>query len=326
MAMQNSKQNSNKTYRQVDKIHAAPRPHWVGDGFHVNPMFNHMVGDKRTDPFLMLDYAATQYFEPNAQAPRGVGQHPHKGFETVTIAYAGEVSHRDSSGGGGTIKTGDVQWMTAGNGVIHEEFHSPEFSQAGGDFSMVQLWVNLPAKDKATPAKYQHLANDDMAVVSLHDDEGLHAGQVKVIAGEFTPTINTHAPQQGDSKARGIGTTFTPINLWDISIEPNRSIEVAISRTHNLLLLSMQGDVIINADHDQQAHANQLITFEIESGDTGEDFVRLTAGKAGAKILLMSGEPINEPVVGYGPFVMNSQAEIRQAILDFNAGKFGDIQ
>ncbi len=133
-------------------------------------------------------------------------------------------------------------------------------------------------------------------------------------------------PQQGDNTAHGIGTTFTPINLWDISIEPNRSIEVAISRTHNLLLLSMQGDVIINSDHDQQAHANQLITFEIESGETGEDFVRLTAGKAGAKILLMSGEPINEPVVGYGPFVMNSQSEIRQAILDFNAGKFGDIQ
>lgn len=307
-----------KTYRQVDKIHAAPRPHWVGDGFHVNPMFNHMVGDKRTDPFLMLDYAADQYFEPNDDDPRGVGQHPHKGFETVTIAYEGEVSHRDSSGGGGTIKTGDVQWMTAGNGIIHEEFHSPAFSKTGGNFSMVQLWVNLPAKDKTTPAKYQHLVNDEMPVVLLHDDDGLHAGQIKIIAGEL-------ATDDHQEKITGIGTTFTPINLWDIRIEPNRSIEVAVPRTHNLLLLSMQGDVIINADDNKHAYPNQLITFDIESDALGEDHLRLTAGEPGSHLLLMSGEPIKEPVVGYGPFVMNSQAEIRQAILDFNAGKFGNI-
>ena len=304
------------TYRQVEKIHAAPRPHWVGDGFHVNPMFSHMAGDKRTDPFLMLDYAAPQDYTPNMNSPRGVGQHPHKGFETVTIAYQGEVSHRDSSGGGGTIKTGDVQWMTAGNGVIHEEFHSPEFSQTGGAFEMVQLWVNLPAKDKVTPAKYQHLANNDIPVISLHTEDGLRAGNIRVIAGEFTGQ---------DEKTLGIGTTFTPINLWDINIDANQTVEVMVPRTHNLLLLSMAGDTIINANTSNHVFERQLVTFEVEDGGDGVDHLRLSAGENGAMLLLMSGEPINEPIVGYGPFVMNTELEIRQAILDFNAGKFGTM-
>lgn len=305
-----------KTYRQVAQIHTAPTPHWVGDGFFVNPMFNHMVEDKRTDPFLMLDYAAPRHFEPNATQPHGVGQHPHKGFETVTIAYAGEVAHRDSSGGGGTIKTGDVQWMTAGNGVIHEEFHSPEFSQTGGEFSMVQLWVNLPAKDKATPAKYQHLANEQIPVVNLLDDTGVAAGQLRVIAGEFVAK---------DALTKAIGTTFTPINLWDMTLQANKTVELAVPKSHNLLLLSMAGQTVINADSQYRVDEHQLVTFEPETGDDGMDYLRLTAGENGAKLLLMSGEPINEPIVGYGPFVMNSEAEIRQAILDFNRGKFGTI-
>lgn len=306
-----------KTYRQVAQIHAAPRPHWVGDGFYVNPMFNHMVGDKRTDPFLMLDYAAPRHFEPNSAKPHGVGQHPHKGFETVTIAYAGEVAHRDSSGGGGVIKTGDVQWMTAGNGVMHDEFHSPEFSETGGLFSMVQLWVNLPAKDKTTPAKYQHLANDNIPVVSLHQEDGLHAGQVRVIAGEFTG--------QNSEQTKGLGSTFTPINLWDIVLDANKTIELQIPKTHNLLLLSMAGQTVINADSQHTVGEHQLVTFEAEQGGDGVDTLRLTAGDTGAKLLLMSGEPINEPIVGYGPFVMNSEAEIRQTINDFNSGKFGTL-
>lgn len=305
------------SYRQIHKIYPAPRPHWVGDGFLVNPMFSHMAGDKRTDPFLMLDYAAPQVYQPNHSEPHGVGQHPHKGFETVTIAYQGEVAHRDSSGGGGVIKTGDVQWMTAGNGVLHEEFHSPEFSQAGGNFEMVQLWVNLPAKDKGVTARYQHLVDEHIPVVSLQDDNGEIAGTARLIAGEFTGQNET---------IQGLGTTFTPINLWDIDINADKSITVDVPKTHNLLLLVMRGDVVLNANASQRVGEKQLVTFTMESDDSGIDMLRLMAVDGNAKVLLMSGEPINEPVVGYGPFVMNSDAEIRQAILDFNAGKFGSMQ
>ena len=312
------------TYRHVEAIHHAPQPHWVGDGFFVHSMFNHMVADKRTDPFLLLDYAPIRHFSANTSAPRGVGQHPHKGFETVTIAYAGEVAHRDSSGGGGIIKTGDVQWMTAGCGVIHEEFHSPKFSQTGGDFSMVQLWVNLPAQHKNTAPKYQHLSHQTMPMIALHDDSGLHAGTLKVVAGEL-PTMNDTAQDKAADFLAGAAQTFTPINLWDIDSEAERTIELDIARTHNLLLLVMEGGITLNADHQHQAFAHQLVTFMPESKVAGCDRLRLSANAVGAKVLLMSGEPINEPVVGYGPFVMNSQAEIRQAILDFNDGKFGSL-
>lgn len=275
-----------------------------------------MVKDKRTDPFLMLDYAAPQKYEPNHSDPRGVGQHPHKGFETVTIAYQGEVAHRDSSGGGGIIKQGDTQWMIAGNGVIHEEFHSPEFSKSGGDFEMVQLWVNLPAKDKSTPARYQHIANEVVTNVDLTADDGSLAGRVRLIAGEFITPTGSH---------QGIGETLTPINLWDISLTANKATEVAVPKTHNLLLLVRHGEVTLNADSGQQVGARQLVTFVPETGGDGVDYIRLEAGHDGAEILLMSGEPINEPVVGYGPFVMNSEREIRQAIMDFNMGKFGSV-
>ena len=305
------------TYRQIHKIHPAPLPHWVGDGFLVNPMFSHMAGDKRTDPFLMLDYAAPKKFQPRETQPRGVGQHPHKGFETVTIAYQGEVAHRDSSGGGGVIKTGDVQWMTAGNGVIHEEFHSPEFTQSGGDFEMVQLWVNLAAKDKSVPARYQHLVNEHIPVVTLQDDHGEVGGAARLIAGEFIGQTES---------VKGLGDTFTPINLWDMDITANHSVTVNIPKTHNLLLLVMRGQVEINADAAQQVGAKQLVTFAQESGEAGVDSLRIMAVADNAKVLLMSGEPINEPVVAYGPFVMNSDDEIRQAITDFNAGKFGSMQ
>ncbi|WP_394261449.1 pirin family protein [Moraxella boevrei] len=311
---------NNKTYRQVSQIHNAPSPHWVGDGFHVNPMFNHMVADKRTDPFLMLDYASPQYFAPNQAEPRGVGQHPHKGFETVTIAYMGEVTHRDSSGGGGTIGTGDVQWMTAGNGVIHEEFHSKTFSETGGDFEMVQLWINLPTKDKGTPAKYQHLANADIPVVALQNDTHENVGKARLIAGEFTQQT-----QQTQAKTtQGLGTTFTPINLWDIQLNAHAQVELAIPRTHNLLVLVRQGSVGINQAQ-YQAHACELVCFETEKGGQGVDYVRFITADNSVELLLMSGVPLNEPIVGYGPFVMNTEQEIHQAIMDFNAGKFGQV-
>lgn len=306
----------NQPYRKVATIHAAPHPHWVGNGFFVNAMFSHMVADKRTDPFLMLDYASPKNFLPNTANPKGVGQHPHKGFETVTIAYQGEVAHRDSSGGGGTIKTGDVQWMTAGKGVMHDEFHSPNFSQTGGSFEMVQLWVNLPAKDKLTPAKYQHLSNDDIPVMTLTNETGNQIGKIRLIAGEF---------QDKERSIQGLGSTFTPINLWDLSIDANKQMTLSIPQTHNLLLLVRHGQVRINDNDMQVATAKQLVSFEPESGQGGQDRLRLQADKEGAEVLLMSGEPINEPVVGYGPFVMNSEQEIIQAMQEFREGKFGKM-
>ncbi|HRM22328.1 MAG TPA: pirin family protein, partial [Neisseria sp.] len=158
--------------RTIRKIYNAPAKHWVGNGFYVSPLFSHMGEDKQTSPFLMFDYAMPHTFAPNNGAPRGVGAHPHSGFETVTIAYQGEVAHRDSTGSGGVIGEGDVQWMTAGAGIVHEEFHAESFGKRGGEFEMAQLWVNLPAKDKKTPARYQHLAKDNITVVPLADDAG----------------------------------------------------------------------------------------------------------------------------------------------------------
>ena len=289
------------TIRHVRRIYQATSQHWVGDGFLVQPLFSHMGEDKQTDPFLMLDYAAPMEFAPNTAHPHGVGQHPHKGFETVTIAYHGEVAHRDSTGGGGVIKEGDVQWMTAGAGIIHEEFHSEAFSQRGGLFEMVQLWVNLPAKDKNTPARYQHLAKENIPVVTLPNE----AGYIRVIAGEY-------------EDARGAAQTFTEMNVWDIVLHANAAASLQLPEHHNLSMVVLRGDVTFNGT--QTAHAGELVGFVTEAGT-----IELQAGSEEVKILLLSGVPIDEPVVGYGPFVMNTQQEIRQAILDFNAGRFGQI-
>ncbi len=307
-------------FRPVDRIHSAPRPHWVGDGFLVHPMFSHMRGDVRTDPFLMLDYAAAREFAPNASdRPRGVGEHPHKGFETVTMAYQGEVAHRDSSGGGGVIGQGDVQWMTAGRGVMHEEFHSPAFGARGGLFEMVQLWVNLPARHKGTPARYQHLRNDQIPMLVLHDEQGDSVGQARLIAGAWQ---NGAAETEA---AQGPAQTFTPINLWDVQVQAHQAVTLPVPRRHNLLLLVMRGEVTLNETASTVARAHQLVTFAPESGAEGDDLLKLRAGAKDAQVLLMSGEPINEPVVGHGPFVMNSDAEIRAAIADFNQGRFGRL-
>ena len=287
--------------RQVRRIYQATSQHWVGDGFLVQPLFSHMGEDKQTDPFLMLDYAAPREFAPNTAHPHGVGQHPHKGFETVTIAYHGEVAHRDSTGGGGVIKEGDVQWMTAGAGIIHEEFHSEAFSQRGGLFEMVQLWVNLPAKDKNTPPRYQHLTKENIPVVTLPNE----AGHIRVIAGEY-------------ESAHGAAQTFTEMNVWDIVLHVHAATSLQLPKNHNLSMVVLRGDVTFNGE--QTAHAGELVGFVTEAGT-----IELQAGGEEVKILLLSGMPIDEPVVGYGPFVMNTQQEIRQAILDFNAGRFGRI-
>ena len=293
--------------RNVRRIYQANSQHWVGDGFLVQPLFSHMGENEQTDPFFMLDYGAPMEFAPNHTGrARGVGQHPHKGFETVTIAYHGEVAHRDSTGGGGVIKEGDVQWMTAGAGIIHEEFHSDTFSERGGLFEMVQLWVNLPAKDKNTPARYQHLAKENIPVLELPNS----AGHVRVIAGEY-------ADEHGG--ARGPAQTFTEMNVWDMVLHAGASASLILPETHNLSMVVLRGDVTFNGAH--TAHAGELVSFETQSGA-----VELQAGASEVKILLLSGVPIDEPIVGYGPFVMNTQQEIRQAIDDFNHGRFGAIE
>ena len=288
--------------RNVKQIYRAISQHWVGDGFLVQPLFSHMGDDRGTNPFLMLDYAAPYEFSPNeARSPRGVGQHPHKGFETVTIAYHGEVAHRDSSGGGGIIYEGDVQWMTAGSGIIHEEFHSENFSKKGGLFEMVQLWVNLPAKDKNTPPRYQHLAKTGIPVVEFPDE----AGYLRLIAGEY-------------KGVKGAADTFTEMNVWDIVLNAGKKAVLEIPEAHNLSMVVLRGNVTLNGK--EQADAGQLVGFEKSGGN-----VHIEAGSEEVKILLLSGVPIDEPVVGYGPFVMNTAEEIRQAISDFKSGKFGSI-
>lgn len=285
--------------RQVKQIYRANSQHWVGDGFLVQPLFSHMGKDKHTTPFLMLDYAAPRAFAPNFGQPHGVGQHPHKGFETVTIAVQGEVAHRDSTGGGGVIREGDVQWMTAGAGIIHEEFHSAQFSREGGIFEMVQLWVNLPAKDKNVPPRYQHLAKEKIPV--LHKDDA----QIRLIAGELDGT-------------RGAAQTYTEMNVWHIALREQGHLNLDIPESHNLMLVVLRGHVKINQR--DRLSAGELGTFDQVSGS-----LNMAAQDGDAQLLLLSGVPIDEPVVGYGPFVMNTADEIRQAIDDFNHGRFGSI-
>ena len=271
--------------------------HWVGDGFPVRSLFSYSGDTRAISPFLLFDYAGPHSFVPAAGHPRGVGSHPHRGFETVTIVYDGEVSHRDSTGGGGTIGAGEVQWMTAGAGIIHEEFHSPGFSKTGGPFRMVQLWVNLPAKDKAAPAAYQAITREMIPTVDLD------GGTARIIAGELDGT-------------RGPATTFTPINLWDVRIEAGAEVTLPLPEGHNSMVAVLAGHVTIAGTGVGEA---EIARFSTE----GEGVTIHADGDA--LLLVLTGEPIDEPVVGYGPFVMNSEAEIRQAIDDFNRGRFGAI-
>lgn len=288
--------------RNVRKVFKARSPHWVGDGFYVNSVFHHLSDEFKVDPFLMMDYAAPQYYKAREGVSRGVGEHPHKGFETVTIAYHGEVEHKDSSGGGGVIKAGDVQWMTAGSGVVHQEFHSSDFSARGGLFEMVQLWVNLPAKFKNTPPRYQHLAKADIPVVNLDND----AGTARVIAGEFMGV-------------KGAAMTFSPMDVIDVSLKDGAKLSFNSKPGYSLSIVVLSGDVSINNAEASASNA-QLVSFE-----DGEGEVLLEAKNGDAKLIILAGEPLNEPVVGYGPFVMNTQEEIVQAIEDYRAGKFGGV-
>ena len=276
------------------------RGHWVGDGFPVRSLFSYDAAGKQVSPFLLLDYAGPYNFEPTTER-RGVGQHPHRGFETVTIVYDGEVEHRDSTGQGGIIGPGDVQWMTAGGGILHEEFHSPAFARTGGPFRMVQLWVNLPARDKMTRPGYQSILNADIPTVALPD----HAGTARIIAGRF------------GAEAKGPASTFTPINVWDVRLNRDAETTLALPEDHTAIVVVLSGHVTANGD--QPAGSAEALLLDRQG-----DSVTLHAD-ADSTILLLTGEPIDEPIVGYGPFVMNSEDEIRQAITDFNSGRFGDI-
>ncbi|WP_104750464.1 pirin family protein [Helicobacter cynogastricus] len=286
--------------KQIEQISKAPAKHWVGDGFYVSSMFSYRDTHRLIDPFLLLDYNPPHYFEPRSGQPRGVGAHPHRGFETVTIVYQGEVAHRDSHGGGGVIKAGDVQWMSAGAGILHEEFHSKEFSQTGGVFQVVQLWVNLPKAHKKTPPNYQAISAKDIPSMPIAEK----CGHLRVIAGNFQGT-------------KGPAHTFSPINLWDTTLSSEAIFHVNLPKNHHCLLLVLEGQLHLN---DQEIiQEGELASFQKEGQN-----LHIQALKP-AKFLLLSGEPLAEPVAGYGPFVMNTQEEIAQALRDYQNGHFGAL-
>ena len=285
--------------KQVQGLYSNPHGHWVGDGFPVRSLFDYQGLGRELSPFLMLDYAGPADFAPAAR-PRGVGQHPHRGFETVTIVYEGEVAHRDSTGQGGVIGPGDVQWMTAGAGILHEEFHSEKFTRQGGRLHMVQLWVNLPAKDKMTPPGYQAIADADIPRVALAGG----AGEVRVIAGTF-------------GQATGAARTFSPMQVLELNLKAGHTVHLPVQEGWNTALVLLDGALCV-AGEDAVGPA-QLVVLSQEG-----DALALEA-RSDVKALLLSGQPLNEPIVGHGPFVMNTPQEIRQAITDFNSGKFGQM-
>lgn len=282
--------------KEIFKINRSTEEHWVGDGFPVRTLMFYQEQGADISPFLMLDYAGPAEFSPSDR-PRGVGQHPHRGFETVTIVYQGEVEHRDNAGNAGKIGPGDVQWMTAARGILHEERHSHDFTKKGGTLEMVQLWVNLPAKDKMSAPHYQTILKNDIPVVKL--DNG--GGVIRVIAGDYTDT-------------NGAAKTFTPVNLWDLRLNQGHKIDLQFPKGFNSMLLVLGGTVVVNKT--ESIKEKELVIFELKG-----DVISLES-LSDASILVLSGEPINEPIVGQGPFVMNTKNEIEQAFLDYRQGRF----
>lgn len=279
-------------------IHTAGNTHWVGDGFPTRTVFSYDTVGDYTSPFLLFDVSGPQTFKPSP-LPRGIGQHPHRGFETVTLAYQGEVAHRDSSGGGGLIRSGDVQWMTAGAGIMHEEFHSPAFSRSGGVLEMVQLWVNLPALHKMSEPRYQTLTNERIPRMELGSPA---TGTLRVISGKY-------------AKLTGPAKTFSPINLWDLHLDHGTETELFLPEGHSAMISVLRGTLSI--DGSPTLHEKQMALFDRAGGT-----VVLNAA-TNAAVLVLTGEPLNEPIVGSGPFVMNTAEEILQAKRDFSSGQFG---
>jgi hypothetical protein len=285
--------------KQVLSILRKPPVHWVGDGFPVRTVFSFDTLGYRISPFLLLDYAGPAEFAP-ADKPRGVDEHPHRGFETVTIVYQGELEHRDSAGNHGRIGPGDVQWMTAASGVVHEEKHSPEFTRRGGTLEMAQLWLNLPSRFKMGPPAYQTILDRDIPSVELPND----AGRVRVIAGEF-------------GGVKGPAQTFTPVNLWDLRLKANSRAELDLPRGYTTGLFVLRGEIAL--PDAERAGETDLVLLTREGERLHIDV------RDDATLLLLNGEPLDEPVTAYGPFVMNSKTEITQAIEDYHNGRLGRL-
>jgi len=284
--------------REPVGIFRSPAPHWVGDGFPARTLFSYDRLGRLVSPFLLLDYAGPAEFEPTAKQ-RGVGEHPHRGFETVTVVYEGEVSHRDTSGSGGTIGPGDVQWMTAGSGVMHEEFHSPAFAASGGRFKVAQLWVNLPSAQKMTTPQYQAITASQIPSVELTDG----MGRLRVIAGRYGET-------------KGPASTFTELNVWDATLAPGK-FTLPVPEGHHAIIAVLEGGVSLSPEH-ELADGDSAVFGAVGGG------IEMTV-RAPTTLLVMTGVPIDEPIAGYGPFVMNTRDEIVQAFEDVNAGRFGRL-
>lgn len=291
-----------RTARSVDRVLATSAEHWVGDGFRVRSVINPQGDPRIQSPFLLLDHAPSRYFEPGTSSSkrRGVGEHPHRGFETVTFAYRGEIAHRDSSGGGGLIGAGDVQWMTAASGVVHEELHSQRFTEQGGELEMVQLWVNLPAKHKMDRPGYQALLDKDFPRLQLE------AAKARLIAGSLR-------------NERGPARTHTPMTIFDLQFTEAGPAVLELPRGFTTLAFTLEGDVYVGAEQ-QQVQPGAMAVLGRDSAGA----LQLQAAKD-ARVLVLSGEPINEPVAAYGPFVMNTRAEIIQAVEDYQRGRMGHL-
>ena len=288
------------TPKKVRKIYNPGSTHWVGDGFHVRNLFpSNGIGDELS-PFLMLDYAGPTRVKPSPN-PRGVGEHPHRGFETVTIAYQGAVEHRDSAGHSGTIYPGDVQWMTAASGVVHEEMHEHDFARKGGTFEMIQLWVNLPKAHKMSRPRYQTLAKENIPTVQLGP-----AGYARVIAGEL-------------AGVKGPAQTFTPVNVFDVRLKAGNQTELTLPAGQNAAAVLLKGNVVLNSGEQLQGEA-KIALLSPEGEQITLDVMEDTT------LLILSGEPIHEPVFSYGPFVMNTREEILEAVADYQAGKMGNLE
>ncbi|BCA55246.1 putative Quercetin 2,3-dioxygenase [Nitrospira sp. KM1] len=285
--------------KSVHGVYQPGSSHMVGDGFPVRNLFPSNDLDRQLSPFLMLDYAGPHYFSPTDQ-PRGVGEHPHRGFETVTIVYEGVVAHRDSAGNAGTIGPGDVQWMTAASGVVHEEFHEKEFARKGGTLHAIQLWVNLPQRFKMSAPAYQTIVDAQIPVV----DVGGGAGRLRIIAGAY----------EGRT---GPAHTMTPVELFDLEIGSGRDLTLTLPEGHQAGIFVLSGRVTSNRSH--EAGEAELIVF-----DRVGSAVTIHA-KENSRLLIMAGEPIEEPIARYGPFVMNTRAELQQAARDYQSGKMGHL-
>lgn len=289
--------------KSVEVVVTPPTPHFVGNAFRVHNFIPNTAGVdmQRMNPFVLLDYASKFHFSPT-DTPRGVGVHPHKGFETVTIAYKGKVAHHDSHGGGGVIGEGDVQWMTAGSGVLHKEYHEAEWSKQGGDLQMVQLWVNLPKKDKTHAPKYQAIVNADMPRYVLDNNQG----EIEVVAGQYKDAV-------------GVASTFTPMHMLNAKLMKGAKADFSFPAQYNTALVVIAGSILINRTENAPTD-----NFVLMAND-GEHF-EIEATSDNTVVLVLSGQPIDEPIAAQGPFVMNTDEELRQAYQEYKDGKFGELE